>query len=75
MLLRIVLMGLALATAVLGVALCLSMTPSSAIVRSIPVWKTSETLFPRTPDDAPASSRPADAPKTPPHAFSTRDIV
>lgn len=75
MLLRIVLMGLALAGAGLVVALSLSMTPSSAIVRSIPAWKTTEMLFPRASDDRPASSRPSDARKTSPHALSTRDIV
>lgn len=75
MLLRIILMGLALAGAGLGVALSLSMTPSSAIVRSIPVWKTTDMLFPRASDDTPASSRPTGAAKTSPHALSTRDIV
>jgi len=75
MLLRIVLVVLALAGAGLGVALSLSLTPSSAIVRSIPMWGTTEMLFPRAPRDMPASSRPANAPETSPHAFSTRDVV
>ena len=75
MLLRIVLMGLALATAALGVALCLSLTPSSAIVRAIPVWKTTEMHLPRASDDTPASTRPTDVSEKPPRAFSTRDIV
>jgi hypothetical protein len=75
MLLRIVLMGLAIATAGLGVALSLSLTPSSAILRSVPRWETTEMLFPKASDSTPASPRPADAPKTSPHAFSPRDIV
>ena len=75
MLLRIILMGLALAGAGLEVAWSLSMTPSSVIVRSIPVWETTDMPFPRASDDTPASSRPSGAPKTSPHALSTRDIV
>jgi len=75
MLLRIILVVLAIAGAGLGVALSLSLTPSSAILRSIPTWETTESLFPKGSNNPPASSRPTHAPKTSPHAFSSRDVV
>ena len=75
MLLRIVLAGLAVAAAGLGVALSLSLTPSGAIVRSLPRWESTEMLFPRASDNTPASSRPTDAANTTPHAVSARDVV
>ena len=74
MLLRIVLATLALAAAGLGVALSLSLTPSTAILRSIPVWEPRGTLVPSTLEEAPQTARPADGAKKSPHA-SRRDLV
>lgn len=75
MLLRIILVVLALAGAGFGVVLSLSLTPSRAILRSVPTWETTEMLFPRASENTPASSRPTDAQKTSPHAVSMRDVV
>jgi hypothetical protein len=74
MLLRITLVGLAIAAAGLGVALSLSLTPSGAIVRSIPRWQSTEMLFPRA-NDTQASPRASDPAKASPHAVSARDVV
>jgi len=65
---RMVLVGLALASAWLGVALSLSLTPSSAVVRSIPSWEATDLLLPSASDGGPQ-------PKTSPHASLGRDIV
>ena len=65
---RMVLVGLALASAGLGVVFSLSLTPSSAIARSIPIWETTEMVLPGASDSEAQ-------PKTSPHASPGRDIV
>jgi hypothetical protein len=76
LLLRIILVVLALASAGLGVALSLSLTPSRAIVRSIPqipIWEATHMVLPSASDSEPQPPRPTDA--TFRHASLNRDIV
>ena len=65
---RMVLVVLALSSAGLGVALSLASTPSSAVLRSIPLWEATEMVLPNASDSEPQ-------PKISPHASLGRDIV